>query len=140
MLAALRHEKNTILAAARSQSTPSQDVTQWMMEARRWVDLASCGFFVVEQDNRVVGYIIGVVLPAIPGVSEQPIGAITDLALDAHGYHGGAGRSLVEAVRGWLVEHGVQRILVMVPRFYAPEQAFWRALGAVVEVDVMWLK
>ncbi len=140
LLAALRHEKNTILAAARSQSAPSQDLTNWMNEARGWIDHAACGFFVVEDSEQVVGYIVGVLLPPIPNFSAHPVGAITDLALDAHGYHGGAGRSLAAAVRVWLSERGAQRIMVMVPRFYAPEQAFWRALGAVTEVDVMWLK
>lgn len=140
LLAALRHEKNTILAAARSQSAPSQDLTNWTVEMRAWIDPVTCGFFVVEDSERVVGYIVGVLLPPIPGVSAHPIGAVTDLALDAHGYHGGAGRALVEAVRTWLSERGAQRVMVMVPRFYAPEQAFWRALGAVMEVDVMWLK
>ncbi len=37
------------------------------------------------------------------------IGLITEIALDAHGYHGGVGRALVEALRTWFKTQGVEQ-------------------------------
>lgn len=50
-----------------------------------------------------------------------------EMALDAHKYHAGLGRALVNHIR---VMHSPRQLIAAVPRYHAVEQAFWRALGA----------
>jgi ribosomal protein S18 acetylase RimI-like enzyme len=94
---------------------------------------------VAESDNqpaRPVGYIVGWQGRCPLGMLPPAVGYIAELALDAHRYHGGAGRRLVLALKSDFARRtGIEvadlRIIVPVPRYYAVEQAFWRSLGAV---------
>ncbi|MBC8098253.1 MAG: GNAT family N-acetyltransferase [Armatimonadetes bacterium] len=80
--------------------------------------------------ERVVGYIVGCVQTSPHGTLPAGYGVITDLALDVHYYYGGLGRALVMAMRTWFTTQAVTHAFVLAPRYYAGEQAFWRALGA----------
>jgi hypothetical protein len=68
------------------------------------------------------------------------VGLITEIAIDAHGYHGGVGRKLVSALRDWFSEQGAQQTVIWTPHYDAVAQAFWRSLGAAEWVDVLWMK
>jgi hypothetical protein len=67
-------------------------------------------------------------------------GLITEIALDMHSYNAGMGRSLVQVLRAWFANQGIEHAIAAVPRRYPVEQAFWRALGATERVDLMWMK
>ncbi len=91
---------------------------------------------VAEADDGLAGFII-----ASP--MGDHTGLIESLVLDAHRYHGGLGRKLVKTACTWLAQQGAKRAFVRVPRHYAVEQAFWRALGGreVKAVDrVHWME
>lgn len=137
-LALLWHE-NMILQT-RTALTLAPDAREtWAAAARGWLDDTACGLFAAEQDGKLVGYIVGWLQP-MPGLIPEVTGLIRELALDAHGYHGGTGRALVEALRGWFTARGANRIAVWTPHFDAVAQAFWRSLGASEWADVLWIR
>ena len=110
----------------------------WMAAAQKWLDEARCGFFAAERDGDVIGYVVGWLQP-MPGLMPEQIGLITEMAIDAHGYHGGVGRGLVSALRDWFSAQGAKQTVVWAAHFDAVSQAFWRSLGAAEWVDVLWI-
>lgn len=137
-LAHLWHEK--MLLQAHSRTTLAANARfQWVDAAKSWLGDSRCGFFAAERDEEVIGYIVGWLQP-MPGFSPEQIGLVTEIAIDAHGYHGGAGRQLVTALRGWFVAQGATQTAVWTPHYDAVAQAFWRSLGAAEWMDVLWIK
>lgn len=137
-LSRLWHEKMVLHADHRT--APAPDAAQvWASAAEAWLDDTRCGFFAAVRDETPVGYIVGQIQP-MPGVAPGQVGLITDLALDAHGYHGGAGRALVAALREWFAGRGVSHTAVWTPHYDAVSQAFWRSLGAAEWMDILWIK
>ena len=110
-----------------------------MAAAQTWLDDARCGFFDAEREGEVIGYIVGWLQP-MPGVVPEQIGLVTEIAIDAHGYHGGVGRALVATLRDWFTGKGAAQITIWTPHYDAVSQAFWRSLGATEWVDVLWIK
>lgn len=113
---------------------------RWSVAARNWMDDADVGIFVAESGGQLVGYIIGRVQPASAGLMPERNGVISEIALDVHQYHSGVGRLLVEAVRTWFRNRNIDQILVLVPQHSPVEQAFWRGLGVVKWMEVLWIK
>ncbi|MEO8397359.1 MAG: GNAT family N-acetyltransferase [Chloroflexota bacterium] len=137
-LAHLWHEKMVLQADHRTLPAPNaRDL--WMAAAHTWLSDARCGFFAAERDQEVIGYIVGWLQP-MPGLVPEQIGLITEIAIDAHGYHGGVGRALVAALRNWFSGKGASKIAIWTPHYDAVSQAFWRSLGAAEWVDVLWIK
>lgn len=87
--------------------------------------------FVAEEVHHLVGFIVGIVKP-------DGIGVIAEMVLDAHFYHGGLGRILVQAIRKYFEENQVNQIFALVPRYHPVEQAFWRALGTQEWKNEAW--
>ena len=110
-----------------------------MAAAQTWLDDARCGFFAAERDGELVGYVVGWLQP-MPGLVPQQIGLITEIGIDAHGYHGGMGRALVSGLREWFTGQGAAQTVVWTAHYDAVSQAFWRSLGAAEWVDVLWIK
>jgi ribosomal protein S18 acetylase RimI-like enzyme len=137
-LAHLWHEKILLQAHARTTlAVNARD--QWAIAAKSWLNDSRCGFFTAEREGEVIGYVVGWLEP-LPGLAPEQVGLITDIAIDAHGYHGGAGRELVSALRGWFAAHGAQQTAVQTPHYDAVAQAFWRSLGAAEWMDILWIK
>jgi GNAT superfamily N-acetyltransferase len=141
ILADLWHENLTILASADRRFQPRADAgLRWKAEATAWMQDQACALWTVCADERPVGFALGVIQPALPGMAYEQIGAITAMVIDPHGYYGGAARQLVDALRAWFRERGVHRVVVYVPHRAPAEQAFWRASGASEWMDGLWLK
>jgi len=87
--------------------------------------------FVAEQDGRVVGYVLGVVVDLMPEIFEQETsGFLADIFVEA-GYRGqGTGRALVEALAQWFRERRVRYFDWHVAASNAVGRAFWESLGA----------
>jgi GNAT superfamily N-acetyltransferase len=140
-LAELWHEKLVILSQSdRRFALMPDDRQQWIAAARGWLDDARCGAFVAAVDDEPVGFIVGWVQPMPPGMTPTQVGMITHLALDAHRYHGGAGRLLLDHARAWFAEQGINQLITWAPHRLPVEQAFWRALGAAEWMDILWIK
>jgi ribosomal protein S18 acetylase RimI-like enzyme len=117
--------------------------TRWQESLRALLNRQDIAVFVAEstvQEGHILGYMIGSVVPNMPTFAVERIGLVSDLAVDSHGKVGGIGRSLFDALKGWLREQGVQHVIALVPHRHAIAQAFWRALGATTLNDQMWLK
>ena len=137
-LAHLWHEKLVLQADHRTAPAPNaRDV--WLEAAQTWLADARCGFFAAERDGDLIGGIVGWLAP-MPGIAPERIGLISEIMLDAHSYHGGVGRGLVEALRAWFAARGAAHVAVWAAHYDAVAQAFWRSLGAAEWVDVLWMK
>jgi ribosomal protein S18 acetylase RimI-like enzyme len=140
-LSVFRHEKLVLLAQQDRRFTLEADAPKtWQHAASSWIGDQACIFLVVTAETSLVGYVIGWVQPAPPGISPHHWGMITDLALDAHGYHAGAARALVEAARAEFAKRDVTQMLVQVPHRGVVEQAFWAAYGATHWMEWLWIK
>ena len=89
-------------------------------------------FVAVDDDEQIVGYIAG-------RMPRADAGLIDEMALDAHRYHGGVGRTVVRTMRDAFAEMQVSQVFVNVPRYHAVEQAFWRSLGAHKPTMADWM-
>ncbi len=67
-------------------------------------------------------------------------GYISDMAVDLHTPSGGVGQILLNAARDWLIQQGIENLLVAIPHRQPVQQAFWRGQGAKTWMDLMWLK
>ena len=87
-----------------------------------YMDHDAIRILVAVQDDQQVGFIVG-------EITAIGIGKISVMALDAHKYYAGVGRQLYYALKANFEEASVTRVVAIVPRFHAVEQAFWRSLG-----------
>ena len=103
----------------------------WIAKARERIHANDQQLIIAEESAALIGYIAGTIQPAPGRHGEKTVyGIIETIVLDAHTYHGGLGRGLFTAIKVWFDDQNVQKILIKAPRYYAVEQAFWRALGA----------
>ncbi len=110
-----------------------------MAAAAVWLNDPRCGCFAAVDDGEPVGYIVGWLQP-VPGIVPGQIGLVSEIAIDAHGYYGGAGRELAGRLRAWFAERGAQQMAVVTPHFDAVSQAFWRSFGAAEWMDILWIR
>jgi GNAT superfamily N-acetyltransferase len=128
------------LTPAERHVQPAADArAAWVASTDARLSDPQYALFAADSDGALVGYVAGSIYP-LPGMSPAQIGLIGEIVLDAHGYHGGVGRALVEALRAWFKSQGVERVAVWTPRNDAVGQAFWRSLGAGEWVEILWLK
>jgi ribosomal protein S18 acetylase RimI-like enzyme len=123
-LQALHQERIVLLR----QSDPRCDFPVEKVAA--WLENTDCTLYVGEQNGEIVGYVVGWVNHSPFGILPPDTGLISELTLDAHKYHGGLGRTLFTTLCEWFSDQDIKQVIVIVPRYHAVEQAFWRALGA----------
>jgi ribosomal protein S18 acetylase RimI-like enzyme len=140
-LAYLWHEKMILTAQFDHHLRLAPNATaQWILAAAGWIADADCHMLAAHHDGACVGYIIGRVQDAPPGLLPTKVGLVAELAVDAHARLGGVGRLLVDGLRNWFAEQGIEHVTAQVARRNAVEQAFWRAQGAAEWADVLWMK
>ena len=118
---------------------PDGDAT-WAAAAMEWLENECYRVYVAQSQNKSVGYIIGRIDTAPPGLLPEHIGVVADIAVGVHSYQSGLGRLLLEALKDWFKEQGITRALALAPHRQPVEQAFWRALGATELTEVLWIK
>ncbi|MFW5771765.1 MAG: N-acetyltransferase family protein [Phototrophicaceae bacterium] len=137
-LADLWQERAVLLRQADARTArhlPARE--EWLARLDERMAAATAAVFVIEETGQPpFGYIIAEIERQQP--AGPSLGIIREMALDAHSYHGGAGRALVAQARDWLAAQSVDRIVALVPRYHAVEQAFWRGLGASEWKDKTW--
>jgi hypothetical protein len=109
---------------------PAESAHVAQLEA--WLTLPTAHIVCATQNNTVIGYIVG--------DRRDDIWVIQEMALDAHAYHRGLGKGLFVALQTWFTNTAPLPIVIRAPRYYAVEQAFWRALGATDWTKTTWEK
>jgi hypothetical protein len=139
-MSALWYEQMLVRAQQdRRWSAHSEARTEWEHQAMGWLNDAHCAIAVAVVEESVMGYGIAWLQPAPPGIGVVSMGIITELALDAHRYQGGAARALVSELRGRFAEQESVQWMAYVPQRDAVAQAFWRGFGALDWMDWLWI-
>lgn len=141
ILSGIWYDKAVLLAQqdARLQLAPDARMV-WENTLASWLDDPEVAVFAVEASGTLCGYGVGRVQMMLPGMQPDRFGAIVDLALDLHDYYPGAARALVEALRLWFKQQGIDQMLVQLHRQSAIEQAFWRSFGASRWMEWLWIQ
>lgn len=139
ILTQLWREHIALISQTNPRYIPSLTIQEWQQQMTDWLIRDQCQILIACDEDDAVGYIIGWLQDTVPGLPFRSCGLITELVLDAHVYHGGAARSLVESLKEWFASHKVQHIFTYVPAYNATQQAFWRALSATDLVNIMWM-
>lgn len=141
LLAQLWLERMAIIGQADARFLPTeQNQTQWSQHARSWVEAPNYYFALAQQAGEIQGYVLGRIEQDFDWLSRPKTGHILQLILDAHTYHGGLARLLVQHVTEWFATHDAHDVVVHVPTFAPVEQAFWRAMKANRLIDIWRLK
>jgi ribosomal protein S18 acetylase RimI-like enzyme len=139
--AVLWHEKIILQQQSDSRLKLLPDAsTRWTAAAAEWLTNDRCRMNVALRNDEIVGYIVGWIQANQPGLLPERLGVITDIAVGVHSYQSGLGRLLLESVRAWFREQGINQLIAHVPSRQPVEQAFWRASGATELIDMMWIK
>lgn len=113
---------------------------KWIAEATLWLSNTRCSIWAAFRGDNLAGYAVAWLQDMPPGMQPDCVGCITDIAVDPHNPSGGASQILLNAARGWFLEHGVENLIATVPHRQPVQQAFWRGQGARTWMDLMWLK
>ncbi|MBX3085375.1 MAG: GNAT family N-acetyltransferase [Anaerolineae bacterium] len=127
--------------ADRRWKLAAQGSEAWAAAVQEWLTREDMLVVVAERKGTVIGYAVGQVAANAAGFEPAQIGLINDFAIDPHGRgDGGIGTQLVGAIRAWLRERGITYLQARVPTSQPIAQTFWRASGASVLFDTMWMK
>ena len=86
--------------------------------------------FVAENQGRLVGFVLGMIVDLVPDVfAQEPCGFLADIYVDPAYRRRGIGRKLVKALLEWFKERGVPYFDWHVATLNTEGLAFWRALG-----------
>jgi hypothetical protein len=140
-VAALWHERMMLQQQADRRFALAPDaLTQWLAAANSWLGNSDCIMLAAEHRSLLVGYAIGWMQSAPPGMLPERIGVVSEMHVGVHSSQSGLGRALLDSLRAGFAGQGAAVVTVHVPRRQPVEQAFWRALGATEWIDVMWVK
>jgi GNAT superfamily N-acetyltransferase len=84
---------------------------------------------VVEDSNRIAGYLAASTRTMPPVFERQRIGLISELCVSPTMRRHGIGRSLFEHARDWFLQNGIKRIEVRTLIGNQESTAFWKNLG-----------
>ena len=88
--------------------------------------------FVVEIDERVVGYVMGMISDMLPEMFEYERGGfLADIYVEPEYRGTGAGSSLVRALKNWFYGRHARAMEWYVAAGNTAGQAFWRKMGGV---------
>ncbi|MCU0481421.1 MAG: GNAT family N-acetyltransferase [Anaerolineae bacterium] len=128
---ALWSERMTIMSQSLPhlrRHIPSQ--ADHLAQLQTWLTLPNVKMICGRRDNRVIGYLVA--------IFQDEVCVIEEMALDAHAYHRGLAKALVTTLQTIFLQPAPMPMMIRVPRYYAVEQAFWRAFGARDWTDPTW--
>lgn len=107
---------------------PAEDgLEQYKDRIRRTLDDFNVQVYVAQDEERVVGYILGSIVDLLPDTFEaQTAGMVADIHVDAAHRGRGIGTSLVRAMQNWFRLRGVEYYEWYVAAENSAGVAFWR--------------
>jgi ribosomal protein S18 acetylase RimI-like enzyme len=85
---------------------------------------------VAEDDGKLVGYVMGVLVDLMPETFEEERGGfLADIFVQPEQRHKGVGRALVDALRRWFLARDIDHFEWYVASANVEGIAFWRAIG-----------
>ena len=96
------------------------------------------GVFVAEEDDQLIGQIMGKLRKHPPVFKPNQYGYVTDIVVDPEARRRGVGAVLFEALRAWFREQGASHIQLQVAHNNPASQAFWRAVGCTDYMETLW--
>src|SRR5574338_155545 len=101
-LTRLWHEKMVLQQQYDRRFTLMPDAkTIWTHTVSEWLPDSSCRILTAHDNEILIGYAIGWIRPAPPGVFPARIGWIDEIVVDPHSHLGGVGRQLLDGLREW---------------------------------------
>ncbi len=89
-----------------------------------------CHILVVEDQSRVIGFALGMIVELLPDMFDmEPGGYLSDIFIDPAYRHRGLGRELMEHMLIWFREQQVRYIELSVAVHNDEAIAFWKAIG-----------
>lgn len=109
---------------------PSEDARErWENDFPAWIDRLSRRIFVADVDGDVRGFISAEQWAPPPIFDDTPGVYIHELFVDPDYRRAGIGTDLVQAVRDWAREIGVNQLRLSILAGNGGAGAFWRAVG-----------
>jgi GNAT superfamily N-acetyltransferase len=139
-LSRLWHEKMILQQPNTRFKLAPDAATRWIEAVSPWLHDERCEIIAADSDGALVGYIIGWIQDAPPGLLPEKVGVVTDVMIDAHFARGGIGTMLLDTLRQWFANHDIVDLMAYVPSRFPVEHAFWQAQGAADWMNIVWLK
>ena len=114
---------------------------QWQSYALAILEDEAVYFLVIEDNNEVLGAIIGHIENNGAGLLPQKYGVIDYLILDLHSPHKrkNSVNNLLSALKDRVSQENISHMMVRVPKYSLVEQGFWRGLGASDLDNSFWM-
>ncbi len=126
-------------AALDARFRPAPDGEEhWAKVLRSWLRDGDCCVLVADAEERLVGYIVGLMRENPPVLLPPAYGLVSDICVAPAWRQQGIGRRLFEALKGWFKEKGLSEIQLNVAHGNHVSQAFWRAVGCEDYMDRLW--
>ena len=95
----------------------------------------------VAMDNqKVVGYSISQITQIPPFTRGKKLGVIYDMAVTAHYRKKGIGKEMLDQIKAWFRERGIQRIEISVVTKNTIGDSFWREQGFQDYEQILYLE
>lgn len=95
---------------------------------------------VAEQDGAVVGYCLAMLAKYPPVFASRDYGTVYDLAVTQRCRKAGIGEKMYQSAEKWFLEKGIHRIELRVVVSNEIATAFWRKMGFLPHVEVLFKK
>ncbi|MGD8966743.1 MAG: GNAT family N-acetyltransferase [Anaerolineae bacterium] len=125
---------------ARFQPKPSPEAERaWTKFLREdiWGSDKWC-VLLAEQDNELIGQIMGELRETAPVFEHQTYGYVTDIVVAPDARRRGIGKALFNALETWFREQDAAHLQLQVLENNPASQAFWRAMGCSDYSDILW--
>jgi ribosomal protein S18 acetylase RimI-like enzyme len=140
-LSAIWHENRLLQQQFDSRLRLATDApARWQSAAAAWIQSETVQMLAFEKEGRLLGYIVGQIEPAPPGLLPEWVGVVLELNVDAHARENRVGRDLLIALREWFAGRGIRQVAARIIGHSAVEQAFWRSQGSTDWMAWLWLK
>lgn len=94
--------------------------------------------FVAEEDDQLIGQIMGTLRELPPVFKLTLYGYVTDIVVDPQARRRGVGEALFRALRAWFREQGASHLQLQVAHNNPASQAFWRVMGCTDYTETLW--